>query len=127
MAFGHFAARTITAPTRLGIEPAGQKGGRQPDYGQRQEADDGHGSGNLHGAALPLGGGLDVDRNDAVGMIGFQRRFDAVADRMRRIDGHRTVHYQMKVDEGHAAGMAGAEIMHFERAGHVGADRRLDR
>ena len=51
--------------------------------------------------------GLDMDRDQRVGDFRLDRAFQPVADVMRFGDAHRALHYQMKINEGHAAGMTG--------------------
>src|SRR4051812_47403170 len=70
---------------------------------------------------------LDVDSDHSITVdVRFQRRLDPVADGMSLRDPHIAGDDQVKVDEGHAPGMARANIVSFERTLRMLADQVLD-
>src|SRR5690625_164784 len=65
---------------------------------------------------LCLAMGLDMDGDDGLADLRMQGSLDSVADAVRRADGHLSRHDEMEIDEGHAPGGAGADVMRLDRA-----------
>ncbi len=69
---------------------------------------------------------LHMDRDQGVLNLRLDRALKPVADIVRRGDAHLAFHHKVEVNECHAAGLARAQIMRFERTIGIGGYDRAD-